>query len=361
MARTWQGHQVISYSFGIMPDTEADGMSDDDSHKATFADADLSPSIPAMPTVPRDELFAFRRSPYLLQYADVRHSIGWQDNRKAGPSFVVARLSLIDRIKVTERFPLTEQGWADAWQVFSGRDASAATVIAARLSAREGRGRDAAARAALDAESLCYLRRVTFNGGSGEAPLVKGMGYDVRFLADRLIVCPPGLVEPVIDVPYSDVETVEVTGSGQGDNSASNTLAWMFAIGLLGALLGLFIVRPPVFGLFLGALIFGAVGLAIGAASSGKTETTVRIRVKGAEFYFLSTVKSADKLRIEMSGPLRAIEEALAGDQGDGHEPAAQTQATVPDRLTQLASLLQQGLLTREEFEHLKTKLIAES
>jgi hypothetical protein len=138
-------------------------------------------------------------------------------------------------------------------------------------------------------------------------------------------------------------------------------LGWTFAIGLLGALLGLFIVRPPVFGLLLGGVIFGCVGAAIGAASSPKVETTVRIRMQEAELYFLSTVKSADAVRIEMSGPLRAIEEAHARGLGDANEPAVQPSATVPDRLSQLASLLQQGLITREEFEHLKAKLIAES
>src|SRR5215468_1908127 len=102
-------------------------MSDNYSHEATLADAGLSPSIPAMPTIPRDELSPYRHTPYLLLYSGRRHSIGWQDNRKAGPSFVVARLGRLERIKVTERFPLTEQGWAEAWQVLSGRDASAAS------------------------------------------------------------------------------------------------------------------------------------------------------------------------------------------------------------------------------------------
>jgi hypothetical protein len=336
-------------------------MSENDSHEAALADAGLPASIPAMPTVPRDELFSYRHTPHLLLYSGRRHSIGWQDNRKAGPSFVVARLGRLEKIKVTERFPFTEQGWADAWQVLSGQDAGAATAIAAKLSAREGRARTSSAFAALDAESLCCLRRVTFNGGSGEARLAKGMGYDVRFLGDRLMVCPPSMLDPIIEVPYTDVETVEVTGSGQGDNSAGNALAWMFAIGLLGALLGLFILRPPLFGLLLGALLFGAVGAAIGAGSAAKIKTTVRIRVKDAELYFLSTAKSADALRIEMSGPLRAIQGARAGHPGDANESPAQAPATVPDRLTQLASLLQQGLITREEFEHLKTKLIAET
>jgi hypothetical protein len=332
-------------------------MSDNDSREPLVG-AGMSPAIPAMPTVPREELY---RSPHLLLDSGRGHSIGWQDTRKAGPSFVVARLGRLERIKVTERFPFTEQGWADAWQVLSGRDARAATAIAAQLAAREGRERTSSAFAALGAESLCYLRRVTYTGGSGEARLAKGTGYDVRFLSDRLMVCPPGVVEPIIEVPYTDVETVEVTGSGQGGNEIGSAVGWMFALGLLGALLGLFIVRPPVLGLFLGGLIFAVVGAAVGAAISGKLETTVRIRVKDAELYFLSNEKRVDAVRVEMSGPLRAIEYAHGRHPDDGDVLAAQAPESVPDRLTQLASLLQQGLLTREEFEHLKSKLIADS
>jgi hypothetical protein len=172
------------------------------------------------------------------------------------------------------------------------------------------------------------------------------------------VVCPPGLVDPIIEVPYTDVETADVTGSGQGGDSTNNMLPWMFALGLLGALLGLFILRLP--GLLLGALIFGAVGAAVGA-SSAKIETTVRIRMKDAELYFLSTDKRVDAVRIEMSAPLRAIDGAHARHPDHADELADQAPESIPDRLTQLASLLQQGLITHQEFEHLKAKLIAES
>ena len=33
---------------------------------------------------------------------------------------------------------------------------------------------------------------------------------------------------------------------------------------------------------------------------------------------------------------------------------------SIPDQVSRLASLLQQGLITREEFEHLKARLIAQ-
>ena len=102
------------------------------------AEAGPLPSIPAMPVVPRSELW--RDTPYLLSYS-LHHCVGWQDDRKAGPAFVVARRTRLDSMKVTERFPLTAQGWADAWQVLAGRDAAAATAIGVVLSEREGRDR----------------------------------------------------------------------------------------------------------------------------------------------------------------------------------------------------------------------------
>src|SRR6266702_2950752 len=135
-------------------------------------DAAQPPSIPAMPSVRPDEIY--RGGPYLLQDYGLRHSLGWQDDRKAGQSFVVASLSRLDAVKVSQRYPLTQEGWASAWQALSDLDASAATAITATLAAREARTRAATTLAALGAESLCSLRRVVFNGGSAEAQLTKG-------------------------------------------------------------------------------------------------------------------------------------------------------------------------------------------
>ena len=98
--------------------------------------------VPAMPGVPREPLY--RGRPYLLLESGLRHSLGWRHDRKAGPSFVVARLSRrLGVAKVTERFPLTEQGWASAWRALSDRDAGAAAAIAALLANREATRRAA--------------------------------------------------------------------------------------------------------------------------------------------------------------------------------------------------------------------------
>ena len=330
-------------------------MSHDGSQEAPRGSAGLLPSIPAMPRVPRADLH--RGTPSLLLESGLRHSLGWQDDRKAGPGFVVIRLSRLDRIKVIQRFPLTEQGWAAAWRALSGLDVGAAAAVAAKLAQLEAGRRAVAALVALDAESLRCLRHVTFNGGSGATPLTGGGAYDMRFLGDRIMVCLSGSAAAIVEVPYRDVETVEVSGSSPG-KSPGELLVLILGLALLGGLLGLIVLG--LLGFLLGAVVFGLVGALVGAASS-KIETLVRLRARDAEFYFLVTKKPADALRIELSEPLRAIENARAARAGDLDEPTDLAPGSIPDQLSKLASLLQRGLMTRDEFEHLKAKLIAKS
>jgi hypothetical protein len=315
----------------------------------------LSP-VPAMPSVPGEPLY--RGRPYLLLDYDVRHSLGWQHHRKAGPGFVVARLSRLGNAKVMERFPLNEQGWASAWQALSGRDAKAAAAIGAKLAEQEAARREAAALAALDAESSRRLRRVIFNGGSGVEPLAKGQAYDLRFLSDRIMVCRPGQVDAIVEVPYSDVETVEFGGRGQVSKSPGEQIALVLALGVVGAVLGLLVFG--MLGLLLGAVLFALVGALVGGAFT-KTETIIRIRGTDAELYFLHSEKGPDALRIELSDSIRAIGNARAAEAGDSDQPAELSSGSISDQLSKLASLLQQDLITRDEFEHLKARLIDKS
>lgn len=328
-------------------------MSHDGGQEAARASAGLLPSIPVMPSVPSEPIFTGR--PYLLLERDLRHSLGWRHDRKAGPSFVVARLSRLGTVKVAERFPLTEQGWASAWRTLSGLDTSAAAAIAAQLVKQDAGRRVVERLTALDGDSLCSLGRVTFNGGSGEVPLFKGHAYDVRFLSDRIILCPPRSVGAILQVPYRDVETVEVSGPSPS-KSTGELIALILTLSLLGALLGLLLFRLT--GLFIGAVVFGLIGALLGATST-KIETSVRISTAEAELHFLDTQRRSDALRIELSEPLRAIGKARAANAGDSDDPPELAPGSVPDQLSKLASLLEQGLITRDEFEHLKAKLIA--
>jgi len=296
----------------------------------------------------------------LVDYG-VRHSLGWQDHRKAGPSFVLARLRWTGTV-VKARFPLTEQGWESAWRALSSVDPSAATAVSAKLAAREARDSAAAALDALDEGSLCILRSVTFRGGAGGVPLTKDQAYEMRFFGDRITVSSARQLDPVLTIPYQDVGTVEVSGSGKVSKPVGELLIWVLGLGLLGAILGVIVLG--LVGLLLGAVLFGLIGAIAGSAST-RVETIVRIRGSEADLYFLSFEKEPAALRIDLSAALAAIDTAR-GTPRDHAEPRNHAEASaeppsgsIPDQLGKLASLLDDGTITRDEFEHLKARLIA--
>ena len=78
--------------------------------------------VPAMPLVESYQLWP--GSPVLLaDDGGARYGIGWRrwPDKKGGPGFVVARLGALGPVKMLERFPLTEDGWARAWRVLAGQ------------------------------------------------------------------------------------------------------------------------------------------------------------------------------------------------------------------------------------------------
>jgi hypothetical protein len=330
-------------------------VSEDSTQSGKESDEALLPRIPAMPTVERSRLY--RGAPDLLVQFGPRHSLGWQDHRKAGSSFVVVRLGRIGGVKVTSRFPLTEQGWESAWRKLSDLDADAAASVRAQLATMEAATSATAALEALDAETVRCLRPMTYKGGSGDSQLTRGRAYDLRFLGDRLMICRPDSATAVIELPYPDVQAVEVSGSGPR-MSAGEQAAVILGLGLVGGVVGLLILG--LLGFFLGAAIFAVIGV-VATAGSTRIETIVRLSGRDTEFFFLNTANAPDVIRVELSGPLTAIAGArTAGKSGPG-EPAEHAPESIADQLSKLGSLLADGVLSREEFERLKAKVIASS
>jgi len=95
---------------------------------------------PAMPT-PSPGMLS-RGTPHLVDVGDYRYTLGWQDGR-SGPTFVVARIGFISE-KVVDRFPMTADGWAQAWTALVRLDADGARAVAEyleeRLAAENGTG-----------------------------------------------------------------------------------------------------------------------------------------------------------------------------------------------------------------------------
>jgi len=172
-------------------------------------------------------------------------------------------------------------------------------------------------------------------GYTQESDVETGHRYDVPWLEDRLLLVqfrPPAVV---LELPYSQVEGVEIGGPG--------------------------IIKTR--GGFVGGG-FGATGAAEGMAiaavlngltSRRSTKTILRIQGSGYELFLLDTMMTPERLRIELSRPLAAIRAARAADLA----ATQSARATSPvEELAKLADMLDKGLLTREEFDVMKAKLL---
>lgn len=93
---------------------------------ASDPDAAASADVPPIPTIFSNSLL---REPYLIDNPGHQFAIGWQDGRKVGRCFVVGRRTAMAGVKVTERFPLTADGWASAWSALEALDAQAAESL----------------------------------------------------------------------------------------------------------------------------------------------------------------------------------------------------------------------------------------
>ena len=295
-----------------------------------------------MPVIRRDVRYA--GVPYPVEDR-VSPTIGWQwrAEAKGGPSFAVMSRTILGSFKVLERFPLTEDGWAEAWGALVKLNPRGAKKVLATLAARaaeELASGPSPALAELDGRSLACLREVAFLGGyAPNAAIAAGSLCDVRFLEDRLIVVPCRQAEVLAEVLYSQVEDVEIGGPGLVKSGGG------FVGGGFGAA---------------GA----AEGMAIATVLNGLTtrtsiKTVVRVQGAGCELFLLYTKATPEQLRIQLSRPLGAIRAARSAA---AHENLGSVRSTsLVDELAKLASMLESGLLTRDEFDRLKARLLADS
>ena|ERR1022692_296256 len=302
------------------------------------AGATAPAAAPAMPAITPGTMY--RGAPYLLVRSGQRYSIGWHDARKAGPCFVLARIGVMDGVKVLDRFPLTEDGWARAWAGLVKLDVGAAKALQEMFTATAADERARAGLPQLEAATVSYLPQLTFLGGyARDGDLDPGKPYDLRFLDNRLAVFRFRQVDVLAETPYSDVETVEVGGPGLVKSGG----------GFMGGGLG---------------MTGAAEGMAAAAVLNAITtrtsiKTIVRIQAANCELFFLHTKLAPEQLRIALSCPLGAIRSAQAAT-----KPAIQESHShiYPiEELSKLASMLDNGLLTRDEFDRLKAKILADS
>ncbi len=273
-------------------------------------------------------------------------TIGWYFARQAdsGPAYVILRRGALGSLKVVESFPLTEDGWAKAWQSLAKQNPGAVSKVLATLAARQADAarlsRESREANELDARTLASLRAVAYLGGYVPATgIFAGQQYDVRFLEDRLLVVPCRHADVLAEVPYSEIEDVEIGGPGLVSTGG----------GFVGGGFG----------------VQGAAeGMAIAAVLNALTtrtsiKTIVRIQGTRCELFLLHTKATPAQLRIELSRPLAAIRSAkVPPAAGMSQHPVTATPPSPVEELAKLADMLEKGLLTREEFELMKAKVV---
>jgi hypothetical protein len=280
-------------------------------------------------------------------------TVGWQFRLRAdgGPAFMIIRRSRLGSLKVVESFPLTEDGWAAAWRSFIKRDPYAAQKVMTALKAREADSTRlispedvTSSRSQATSEShprpLVTLYNLVLLGGYlPDMEVFTGKRHHVQFFGDRLWLIVGRTAVPQVAVPYSEIEDVEIGGPGIVKTGGG------FAGGGFGAA--------------------GAIeGMAIASILNGLTsrtsiKTILRIQGIGFELFLLHPGMTPEKLRIELSRPFVAIRSARASHGAGGTQNPSLAKSVSPvDELTKLADMLEKGLLTRDEFDLMKTKLM---
>ena len=242
--------------------------------------------IPAMPGFSQHEQDLGDTRPLVDGFSP---TIGRQFGAKGGDSFVIVRRTGMGSLKVTESFPLTEEGWALAWQSLVTQNPAAAPQVLAVLNARQaaaaqlrGPALDAHELAELDARAMISLRDLAYLGGYvPESSIRAGERCDVRFVEDRLLVFASRRSEVLADIPYGQVEDVEIGGPGLVRSGGG------FSGGGFG-------------------LAGGIEGMAIAAVLNAMTtrtaiKTVVRIQGTSCELFLLHTRLTPEQLRIELS------------------------------------------------------------
>jgi hypothetical protein len=267
--------------------------------------------IPEVPAIEEDEIWPGTPNVVIDQG---HYTIGWQGwpDSKGGPGFVTLRRGAFGSVKLVDRYPMTEDGWSRAWQELVTLDPATADAARAALDHRARRRGTKREQQRVDAATIMQLPHVVCAGGNAAVPLTAGQGYVLRFMRDKVAVCPLLEFHPVLEIEYSRVQAFEISGPGQVEKWRS--LAEVMVLGFLGTV--------PV----------------------TKIKTFLRIQVPAGELFFMHTGMPPDELRIRLSPVFARL---------------PTTGASVTDELTRLAALVDKGLLTRQEFDAIKAKLLA--
>ncbi len=282
-----------------------------------------SADVPAMPDIPRDKLDADNTRAHILAPEEGKHLTGWRmrGDRNDGAEFVVISVSILGRLNVIKQFPVTEDGWRQAWQALVRTDAFAAKKAQPMLAEQALQARAKADLAELKAATIGYVPDMIFLGGHApESELAVRGSYDLRFLADSMAVFPSRRTNALVQVPYRDIDVVDIGGPGLVKSGG----------GFVGGGFGV-----------AGAVESMAIATALNTLTTKtKIRTVVRIQAVQCELFLLCTTAGPEALRIGLSQALGAIRHARAGITALTDDSP---RTSLVDQLAKLAAMLESG------------------
>lgn len=243
------------------------------------------------------------------------------------------------RTKPLIQVPLTQEGWAECWQILKRDYPELAHAVQERARKRqESFERSAHFHAYEEAfrtellgiDTLTSVPKVILLGGHGySSNVVPRTRMDLYFTPDGLWATRAGAATPLIRSPYSDVTAVDFSGPGQVTRGG----------GFIG---GGFGVKGAAEGMAIAAVLNSI-------TTKSEIRSLIRWEARALEAFFFTDTATPGDLRIQFSAVLGQIKQSTS---------AAVESADSLDRLERLAKMHQDGSLTDEEFATMKRRLI---
>lgn len=336
--------------------TQADG-----SNYTNEARRDTFDPVSFMPEMPTSDIVGIVQVVALDGESDLGIGYKYRTARKGGATFVVFRDGWFGKKIISGCHPATEEGWRAVWREFVAINPKAAGTVQEVLYRMAETRRKKTARKerhrALEQKTLALVAGAVFLGGYTPcADLTKNSSYDLRFLEDNLGIFSLYGTKARGELPYSSFSIVQIGGPGLV-TSVSPLVAP--AEKVAGAAIRF--AQPNSNENLLAAESSAVSAVLKAAGTRSKIQTVLFIQTVDSELFFLSAETEPDQLRINLSRGLGRIREVLGSTAVDQQAKQNKDFSSAISELDKAVALLDRGLLTREEFQQLKSRLIADS
>ncbi len=268
---------------------------------------------------------------------------GWTETTETSPGqFQLAKMTFTGGIKPVERWPLSDEGWREAWAFLTEHQPELAdavrTVWVKETATREYAAHRAQLEAALAQEGvLDRLPSCVLLGGYGYTDgATPGAHVDLHFTNWGIWMTYAGEVSPLLRCSYETVDALQLEGGAvrKGGGYVGG------GFGVLGAAEGMAIA-----------------GLLNTLTASTKIQTTIRVESKAAEVFLFTDIATPQQLTMRLAQARGRIRDsALTATPPPAS--ASPEHLDVTDRLLRLGEMLDKGQLTTDEFAQAKARLL---